>query len=309
MMPRFELEAVLLAGLCAMASFLVHVLLYVVVVGPAPTEPGRLVVELRTATPAAVAPSSDAAEAPQRVAPGAPKHEGHEGAADSPRDRRALLRAREAAFARDMQTRADRLAALHRHDGNRGGAAAPLADIAPQLTRCDRESEDVIRAEGARSMAVYADLTPVGLFPPRYLERVWQVQRATPRRLGTIEMALPPEELVVQLDEPRDAIFVVGRRDRRCLVGFSWSKAIFPLTFRGIPVRFVGADDVVIETAIDVSLHADATFEIMRAQGQPLPFARGALYDQRTVARNLQQRAMGARVVRDLFGALLGGAP
>lgn len=311
-MPRFELEAVLLAGLCAVASLLVHVLLFVVIGGPAPREPTRLLVELRA--PAAALPA--AASSPTAPAPllaAAPEEHDVDGEKEliaSPRDRRALLRKRDAAFVRDMQVRAQRIAALRRHEASLAGPGPqPTVTTDPPLRRCDDENEEDIAVEGARSMAVYADLTPVGLFPPRYLERVWQVQRTSSRRLGFIEMALPAEELVVQLDEPRDAVFVIGHRDMRCLVGFSWSPEIFPLTFRGIPARFIDADDVITEVAIDVSLQGDASFEVTQVRGPPLPFTRGALYDRNTVARNLQQRAMGARVLRDFLGALFGAAP
>ena len=76
--------------------------------------------------------------------------------------------------------------------------------------------------------------------------QVTQVKRARGPPLGRVEMALPLVEVVVSLDSPPGAVFAIGRRDVRCLVGFAWTREVFPLTFRSLPARYVDENDVVI---------------------------------------------------------------
>lgn len=313
MLPDGDFEARFFAALGALASLLLHAaVLLVLLTGrfdDEPTEP-PLVVEIVAGR---AAPDHEASALAGEPPPPRRSQQEREGSAlpsDDARapatDYRERLRRRERAFQRDMAVRRARVAALERFLAERDdGAAAESAGDEVRVCGAHDAGEPVaVRA--ARSMARYADLTPVGLFPPRYLDEVVQVAREGDA-LGRIEMALPAREVIVQLDEPNGAVFAVGRRDARCLVGFSWSRDVFPLRFRGLPARYVDADDQVRELVMDVVLHVDATFEVTVVSGDELPFTTGTLYDRDAVARNLTQRATGARVVRDFLGALLGG--
>lgn len=336
MLPENDFEARFFAALAALASLLVHAVGLVLFVSEhkaAPPPP--LVVEIMSepfeTRPAPEAAAEEAA-APLEEPPASTDephdvesnegnegnegnesnegNEGDEGEPLSPRDYRERLRQRERAFERDMAIRRERVAALERFLQERQGDEAP----APSPPGSDeavfmcgpKDAKEPVVITAARSMARYADLTPAGLFPARYLDEVLQVAREG-EALGRIEMALPRREVIVQLDEPEGGLFLVGRRDARCLVGFSWSRTVFPLRFRGLPARYIGADEVVRELVMDVVLHVDATFELTVVSGDALPFTRGTLYDREGVARNLEQRATGARMVRDFLGALLGG--
>lgn len=338
-----DFEARFFAALAALASLLVHVALLLLLAPgtqDAPPSP-PLVVELVSAPredELGRAPAEGDAVSERAPEEGAleesafdesPFDESHlahtdapsrtassldEGSATVPStDYRQRLRARESAFARDMAVRRARVAALERfldqQETQRGPGASASArgETSDTVFLCGaRDVGAPVAITAARSMARYADLTPVGLFPPRYLDEVAQVGRDK-ATLGRIEMALPAREVIVQLDEPEGAVFAVGRRDARCLVGFSWSRDVFPLRFRNLPARYVAADDSVRELVMDVVLHMDASFELTVVSGDELSFSRGVLYDREAVARNLEQRATGARVVRDFLGALFGG--
>lgn len=225
---------------------------------------------------------------------------------------REELRRRDVRFQKDMAVRARRVAALERFYEERERASQERDDAGAgegeRVYACGaRDKGAVVAVTAARPMTRYADVVPVGLFPPSYLEEVVQIAREGGPSLGRFEMALPAHEVVVQLDTPAGGVFALGRRDARCVVGFSWARAVFPLTFRSMPARYIGADDDVREVLVDVKLYADASFTLKVLEGDELGFTRGTLYDHEAVSRNLQQRALGARVIRDFFGALFGG--
>lgn len=310
MHPDGDFEVRFFAALGALASLLLHAAVLLVFLtgrtSDEPTPPPLTVEIVRERTRAPDEGSPPAPDTPPPPAPASDERVPDDEDALAPAtDYRERLRRREQAFQRDMAVRDERVATLERFLAERD--PVPAATDGDAVSLCDATSSgERVLVRGARSMARYADLTPVGLFPPRYLDEVAQIARDGDR-LGRIEMALPTREVVVQLDHPAGAVFAVGRRDARCLVGFSWSRDVFPLRFRNLPTRYIDADDRVRELVMDVVLHVDATFEVTVVSGDELPFTKGALYDQHAVARNLQQRATGARVVRDFLGALLGG--
>ncbi len=332
-LPLADFEARFFAALGALASLLLHaalLLLFLASAADEPTPPPRVVVEIVRDPPVhdALGTRAQPESAPLPPAvplPMPPEPPSSADVADeaSPAPRapasrqqsegfRELLRRREADFQRDMALRRRRVAALERFLAEPGTATStdPSASerAADEVHACGaRGPGDVVAIRAHKPMARYADVVPVGLFPPRYLDRVLQVRREGGRSLGFLEMALPPNEVIIQLDQPAGAVFAVGRRDARCLVGFSWGAKVFPLRFRSLPARYVGPDDEVREVLMDVVLHKDGSFDVSVQDGDALPFTTGILYDQRAVARNLQQRATGARLVRDVLGALFGG--
>lgn len=220
---------------------------------------------------------------------------------------RERLRVREAAFDEAQREREQRVVALERW---REGQPAQAAEGEPPVAVCGAAgAERAARVLEHKSLGRYAHFAPTGLFPRRYLEDAVQVfsREGGGPPLGRIEIALPAELTLVQLDEPKGAVFALGREDARCLVGMSWGERVFPLTFTRVPARYVDDSDRVVPVLIDVTLGADGRFTLRQRGGEPLAIEGGALYDREAVARNLKGRAAGAQIVRQVFGALFGG--
>lgn len=313
MLPNADFESRFFAALAGLGSLLLHAIALLLFLSGSHDEPARndVVLEIVRAPPASAesAAPTEREGAPLSLpppleAPAEMSADEETGAGGGYRER---LRRREALFEKDMELRRRRVALLEQHHASaaRDGGVRSGAE---QVHACGaHDPGDVVPVVSARPMTRYADVVPVGLFPPRYLDEVVQVRREGGGSLGRVEMALPPRDVVIQLDAPSGAIFAVGRRDVSCLVGFSWSREVFPLHFRGLPARYVGPDDVVREVLMDVVLHEDASFDVTVRDGDALGFTSGVLYDRDAVARNLEQRATGARLVRDFLGALFGG--
>lgn len=324
MPSSWDFEALFFGALSAVASLFFHAAVLALFLSSPSAPPRRadVVIELLSGAPPAADPGvPDATEGPtfEEQPQGADDDAADDDvpALDLPEEQRSggfrdRLRRRDVRFRQDMAARARRVAALERFVAERQRAGADGDDAG------SREGEAVyacgaydkgtaVAVTAARPMARYADVVPMGLFPEGYLEEVVQIAREGGPLLGRFEMALPRREVIVLLDEPAGAVFALGRRDARCVVGFSWAREVFPLSFRSMPAHYIDARDDVREVLVDVKLHADATFTLQVVEGDALGFTSGSLYDREAVSRNLQQRALGARVIQDLFGALFGG--
>jgi hypothetical protein len=303
-------EARLLTALAALGSVIAHgLMLALLMASPELERSAAVLVELtfqRPAPPPVAGPEAVLADE-RAKAPSAVQEAAAEEPADASRDFRTRLRRREQAFDAAQRDRHARLLALERHRDEE--AAAPLPGE-PPVALCGLDgSATPVQVLKHKSLARYAGFTPMGLFPRAYLERAAQVfkRKGGGPSLGRVELALPAEEAVVQLDEPQGTLFALGHRRARCLVGVTWGQDVFPLTFTHIPARYVSADDEVVAVLIDVTLFDDGRFTLSQREGAPIGVEGGALYDREAVARNLQGGAAGAQLVKQIFGPLFGG--
>jgi hypothetical protein len=253
--------------------------------------------DLPELTPSDGPPSPNALVLPPRAPLPSPEEEGL--------TFRERLRRRDALFERDVQDRAARTAALARWR-----ARHPAAGPSESVHACRaKERGPAVRVIRSKNLDRYVDFIPTGLFPPRYARGMAQVierKRDGVAPLGHLEFAMPPREVPIPMDIPEGSIFAVGRPDARCIIGFSWTDEVFPMTFKGIPARYVDRADNVYEVLIEVKVHKDGTFRVRVEDGDPLPFTKGALYDHVNVSKKMRSQATGARVVRDVVGAIVG---
>lgn len=302
-------DAALLRFVAVMASATLHGVVLAALLFAEPP-PEREVVRVEIVSPPPAAPAGDDDETtleppPPAAEPTAPPT-APAPATDAPRNYREVLAERERAFAADMEARAQRLSALDVWRDTDGPADSE--EVAVRLCGA-RALERPLRVTRERDMSRYASFVPTGLFPTAYTAGMTQViERDGGRALGRLEFALPARAATVQLDDPKGTIFSVGREDARCLIGLSWDpEEVFPLRFTHVPARWIALDDRVHEVLLDVQVLVDGSFTFDVRGGDALPFDRGVLYDQKTVARNLAQHAAGARVVHGVMESLFGG--
>jgi hypothetical protein len=303
-------ESRLVRALALVASGVLHAALLIAVFAtdlpPAQVEIPIEMIELPARAPDDGAPRDGDDEPAQDVTalPAPPTADDLPGG-ERPRHYREILRERERAFEAAMQARAQRLAAL---DGWRASSSRARREV-PEVRACGAHDRGALVAtEREREMERYSGFVPTGLFPSRYTAGMTQVvarKRAGLKRLGMLEFALPPRTTPVQLDDPAGTLFALGRDDARCLIGMSWDdEAVFPIRFTRVPARYVDGADKVYEVRLDVDVFVDGTFALTNVEGDALPLSGGALFDQKTVARNLAQHAVGAQVVRGLVETL-----
>lgn len=295
-----SIDKVLVGLLASWASIAVHGALFVGFTSASDELVEDIAIELTFVDPSAVDTGEDEAIAPSLVVDDAaiahvPKtvEERTQGAAPSaslatptPRGFRARLRALEEAHARREAQAARGLAAVRRAVGPASSTTnAPVA-------RCrDRDGFAPIDRLPVRHLARLSSVLPKGVLPLAYIEQTGELSR---RRLGDgwrVDLALPASLAAIPLDEPRDHVVVLGRDDARCAISVEVTRQLFPLVMRGLPVRVVVEDRVVASAVVDVRVTADARIEVLRAEGDAIPFERGALARREKVADTLRAHA------------------
>lgn len=149
-----------------------------------------------------------------------------------------------------------------------------------------------------RDVGHWAPFVPHQLLPEDYAEGLSQVltkdgERVT--RRGYVELALPAEALVMELEEPAGALISVGLGHARCAVGLSHSQRGFPMTWRRIPMRLATKDGVIVDAVVDATLHEDATFLLKSLDGTRLPFRTGRVQHGDQIASRLNALSAVAR--------------
>lgn len=149
-----------------------------------------------------------------------------------------------------------------------------------------------------RDVGHWAPFVPHQLLPEDYAEGLSQVLTRDDERVttkGYVELALPAESLVMELEEPKGALISVGLRHARCAVGLSHSKRGFPMTWRRIPIRLATSDGIIVDSVVDATLHEDATFLLKSLDGTRLPFRTGRVQHGDQIASRLNALSALAR--------------
>jgi len=205
----------------------------------------------------------------------------------APRGFRARLRALEEAHAR-REAQADRgLAAVRRALG-----PAPSTTSSAPVARCrDGDAFTPLDRLPVRHLARLSSVLPKGVLPVAYIEQTGELSRRRDGDGWRVDLALPASLAAIPFDEPADHVVVLGRDDARCAISVVVTRQLYPIVMRGLPVRVVVEDRVVSSAVVDVRVTADARIEVLRTEGDEIPFVHGALARREKVADTLRSHA------------------
>jgi hypothetical protein len=122
------------------------------------------------------------------------------------------------------------------------------------------------------------------------------------RRVGPAELALPNNPLQMPLENPKGVRLVLGRSDARCLVGFRWTRQLFPITLHKVPMRMIDSGHRTVNALVDITFHKDATFNLKAVDGTHLPFRRGRLNNGNAIQGNIDNHYSFAKSINEVAG-------
>lgn len=277
---------------------------------PAPVEPApEALAEARrepapepTASKPAAAPEAPAKSSKVRVRPGK-------------KDRWADLRRR---LGRGRGKRRPAARAERAGGGQGGGSTTRLGgkhagDDVDAIYACTAHAlGDEVQIRQQRPLSEWVTVVPTVLVPfdtrpglGEYIEGVSQIVSRKHRgvkRAGPVEFALPAEVLQMELDAPRGVRIAIGRLDGRCMVGFRYSRQLFPLTLHRVPVRIIDHQNRTAEALVDVTLFKDGSFELAHKDGDALPFDGGRLKNAESIKSTIENHYAAARALKEMAG-------
>ncbi len=198
-----------------------------------------------------------------------------------------------------------------------GGGGAPLTALDPgdpeAVFLCEGTSRGrQVRVTAERPLTSWITVVPTAIvgFDTRpgigdYLDDIGQVlqrEKNPKARLGHVEFALPAQPLQFDLDAPRGVRISLGRTDGRCLVGLKYTRQLFPLTMKRVPLRMVDKRNDTVDALVDVEFYKDASFKITALDGTELPFSTGRIKNSRVIATNIEDHFQAARLAKAVAG-------
>lgn len=202
-----------------------------------------------------------------------------------------------------------------------GGSVGPIKRGEPDaIYRCSaRGLEEKIRVRVQRPFNEWVTVIPTVALAfdarPNLLDYFGQTIHVVSRdkrqlsRVGPGELGIPATLLRLPLEQPSGVTVLLGRPEGRCLVGFRWTKDLFPITLHRVPARFVDRARHTVDALVDVEFHADATFKVTARDGTRLPVRKGRLKNAGAIAANIGTHYGVANAVKGVaswFGIDLG---
>ena len=166
---------------------------------------------------------------------------------------------------------------------------------------CSGDDVRSVLSTRERDVGHWAPFVPHQLLTEKYAEGLSQIlaRDAVPvTRKGYVELALPAERLVLELEEPRGGLLSVGLGHARCAVGLSHTARGFPMTWRRLPVRLVTPQGRIVSAVVDATLHEDASFLLRAIDGTELPFRTGRVEHGDEIASRLSTLSSVARLLQ-----------
>ena len=161
----------------------------------------------------------------------------------------------------------------------------PIREEIEAPVLCSEKGEARVAITSAKDISHWGGLAPTGLFSSSYMQGMQLIKRPGPR-LGTMEFALPPRTMRIALDEPKNGVAAVGRDGVHCIVGITYSAAIFPITIAGVPVQ-LAYGGTTQNAVVDVVLGDDGRMKIKPRSGH-LDISSAAVYNREKASRRMR---------------------